>query len=272
MLNNKIGICLASLLLSFNVMGSLKLNEEEFSHNTVSVTSVSENFANNVRELKIEKEESFNNLFKKNCSQEIIIFCQNKKISSYECMKKNFNLITGQCRLILQEEFKKGISYDRLSIHDLKLTSDTLFLGSKKGLNFSIGIYKSLNAFDYRDLRFRKGFVKVRNYKYKDYNGQFVIYSAKLKNIFTDNAGISYNPHFQSGEFFFDDKGNVTVGTLSKNYEYKPHILLKKGTVVAFSNDRKLKRGILAKAVRIGKCGFLSGMEINDEKIVDCKQ
>ena len=242
---------------------------DDFSKNSATVTSVSEKFANELRDKEINSKESLSKVLEKKCKQEIGIFCSNE-MDTYNCLKNNFNLTTGQCNKILKIEFKKGISYGRLSIHDLKVTKDTKLLKNEETLNFRLATYKTKNVFDYRDIRFRKGFFQARNYNYEDYNGQFVVFSGKPKTIFKDASGISYNPYLQKGPFFFDEKGNVKIGTLNQEYEYKNHIYLKKGSVVVFNDDRTLKQGILGRSVRIGKCGYLSGMKITEYKINKC--
>lgn len=244
--------------------------KEDFSQNSVTVVSVSENFANQVKEETQRTELKMDNFLSRVCLNEITIFCSSTTDSNYDCLKNNFNLITGTCKNVLQEEFKKGISNNRLSIHDLKLTKDTKLLENKESVNYVLSTYKTPNVFDYRGIRFRKGFLQVRNYRYDDYEGQFVIYSAKPQNIFTDSSGIKYNPFFQKGPFFFDSKGNVKIGTLAKDWEYKPHIVFRKGSVIAFNNERELLKGILKKSVRVGKCAFLSGMEISDKEMNRC--
>jgi len=268
-MKHKYLLCLTiNCIFNANALAIEKLTDD-FSKNSATVTSVSEKFADEVRDKAINSKESLSNILKKNCRQEIEIFCSNE-VDTYNCLKNNFNLTTGQCNKILKVEFKKGISYGRLSIHDLKLTKDTKLLKNEEALNFRLATYKTKNVFDYRGLRFRKGFFQARNYNYEDYNGQFVVFSGKPKTIFKDASGISYNPYLQKGPFFFDEKGNVKIGTLNQEYEYKKHVYLKKGSIVVFNDDRTLKKGILGRSVRIGRCGYLSGMEISEEIIAEC--
>lgn len=267
-----LSILMSTTFNSYSSVESLKGNsnlEEEISNNSVSVTSVSEKFADEVREKEVSYKEKFKKVMGKYCYSEIEIFCSNYQ-DNYECLKDNFNLTTGKCRNVLKQEFGKGLYNNRLSIHDLKITPKTKLLKTENKINYAVSTYKTNEVFDYRSLRFRKGFFEARNYKYDDYNGQFVIYSGKPKNIFKDFSGISYNPYLQKGPFFFDEKGNVKIGTLNKEYEYKKHIYLKKGSVVVFNEDRTLHSGILSKSVRIGRCGYLKGMEISEIKIKEC--
>lgn len=260
-------LLISSLSINVNAMV-----EEDLSRNSVSVTSVSEVLANRIKEKENQKVEKYSKILEENCSQEIMIFCSNSDKTTYECLRDNFALITGSCSTILKQEFGKGIIHGSLSIHDLKLSATTKYLGAEKSLNYSIGAYKTDSVFDYRGVRFRKGMLKVRNYPYSSYRGEYVISSALPQSIFVDQAGIEYNPFFQKGPFFFDENGNVKIGTLAKEYEYKLHIYLEKGSVVAFSDDRKLLKGKLSRSVRIGMCGFIKGMDISEKEIEECKK
>lgn len=259
-------------LLSLPALAELEIELEDFSKNSVSVVSVSEGFANKVKSEGEKNKDKMESFLESQCSQEIKMLCQNVNLSNYNCLRDNFNLTTGSCRSVLQEEFKKGISLNRLSVHDLKLTQNTKFLGKQETIGFTLVDYQTDEVFDYRGLRFRKGFLKARNYKYEDYNGQYVIFSGKPLGIFKDSSGIEFNPAYQKGPFFFDSNGKVKIGSLSKNYEYKKKIILKQGTVVAFDDSGSLVKGILAKSVRIGKCGFISGMDISDKQIEECQK
>lgn len=256
--------------ISFSTMAYNEELEEDFSNNSVSVVSVSENF---VKELKSEgdkNKEAMETFLQKNCQEELLIFCKNTDRTNYNCLRDNFNLTTGKCRKILEHEFGKGIVDQRLSIHDLKLTANTKLLERQDAIGFTVGTYLSKEMFDYRGLRFRKGFLKARNYKYSDFNGQYVIFSGKPLNVFKDASGIIYNPKLQKGPLFFDEKGNVKIGTLWQDYTYKDLITLKKGTIIVFNDQHEFIRGTLAKSVRIGKCGFLTGMEITERELKNC--
>lgn len=257
------------ILISFTSFSYANVSNNDLSNNSVSVTSVSEILADKRKEKNEEKVNNLNNIFEKYCQQEITLFCRSAS-NHYNCLKQNFNLITGQCSNILKQEFGKGIIYNQLSIHDLKLSDGTKLLKTKSSINFKVATYKTGDVFDYRNIRFRKGMVQARNYRYSDYNGQYVIFSAYPKNIFIDESGIEYNPFWQKGPFFFDEKGNVKIGTLSKEFEYKPHIYLKKGSVIVFNDDRELLKGTLSRSLRVNKCGFLKNMEISDKEIEEC--
>ena len=104
--------------------------EEKISKNSVSVTSVSEKFADEVREKETPYKEKLKKVMEKYCYSEIEIFCSNYQ-DNYECLRDNFNLTTGECRNVLKREFGKGIYNDRLSIHDLKITPKTKLLKKK---------------------------------------------------------------------------------------------------------------------------------------------
>lgn len=265
-------------LLSVNVFANEGLNiyidpelQNDFSSNSATVTSVSEILANKNKPKEDLYYDKFNKLLNKYCKQEIEIFCSTNSNDNLSCLKNNFELITGNCLTVLKKELGKGVSNNRLSIHDLKLHSKTKFFGSKDKIFYKDAQYKSEHVFSYRDLVFKSGFFTARSYPYKEYNGQYVLSSALPRDIFKDNSGIEYNPFWQKGPFFFDEKGNVKIGTLAKTIEYKKHIYLKKGTLVVFDDERNLIKGTIAKSVRIGKCGFLANMEISDKKIKECK-
>lgn len=274
MLKNKKIILLVSMSLSLTSLASQPRQEEvDFRLNEAKVSSVSEYLSNKdslKKEVKVE--DTKKDLFENSCSQEITMFCSNTKKSNYDCMKENFNLTTGSCKNKLKEEFKKGVANNKLSIHDLKVPEDTVYFGSKKESTYSLGLYKSSEIFNYNNIIFDKGFFKARTYKYAEYKGQFVIYSGMIIGRFKDSSGIEYNPELQKGEFFFDQKGNVKVGTLALDYKYTDKIILKAGSLVAFNDKRELQRGILKHPIRIGKCALLSGMEISEPRIKVCKE
>lgn len=246
--------------------------QNDFKKNSTSVTSVSEILANKKQEESIDINKKYNQLLNKHCAAERTIFCNGSETDTFSCLKNNFDLITGNCHKVLKAELQVGTSKNNLSIHDLKLPRSTEYFGSKNRGSYKESQYKSKEVFDYRGIRFRKGVVTARSYAYKNYKGQYVISSGTPKSIFVDNSGIEYNPHWQKGPFFFDFKGNVSIGTLSKNMEYQKYIYLKKGSLIVFDENRNLIKGTVAKSVRIGSCSFLENMEISDIKIKSCKK
>lgn len=262
------------LLTSFSVNAEIYVDpdlQNDFKKNSTSVTSVSEVLANKKSKESNRVNQKYDLLLDKYCQAEQEIFCSGNN-DKFSCLKSNFDLMTGNCYKVLQSELQTGMTKNKMSIHDLKLPKTTKYFGSKDRVFYKDSQYKSEEVFDYRGLRFRKGFITARSYAYKDYKGQYVISSGYPKSIFVDNAGIEYNPHWQKGPFFFDENGNVSIGSLSKTYEYKQHIYLKKGSMVVFNKERELIKGIVAKSVRIGNCGFLPSMEISDKKIKTCKE
>lgn len=257
--------------LALILSASVNAKDVDFSKNTATVSSVTGKFNDEVKEVELKAKKNLVELMDKYCDEEIRIFCPSSS-DSYLCLKENYRLITGQCKELISKEFGRGIFYNRLTIHDLKLTKDSVLLKTEKRNDFTLTTYRSKNEFDYRDITFRKEKVQVRNYLDYNYEGQYVIYSGYPKSIFRDSANILYNPHFQKTPFFFDDKGFVTVGSLGQDYEYKTHAFLEKGTIVAFDKDRKLIRGILKSTVRYGRCQFLRGQEISEKDFEKCEK
>jgi len=263
-------VCLIALNTQANTVKINPQFKNDFNKNSTSVTSVSEVLANKKLSESIDINNKYNQLLNKHCAAEKEIFCSQSNTDILSCLKNNFDLMTGNCHKILNAENKVGVSKNHLSIHDLKLPKSTKYFGSKNKNTHKDSQYKAEGVFDYRGIRFKKGFLTARSYAYSSYKGQYIISSAHPKSIFTDNSGIEYNPHWQKGPFFFDVNGNVSIGTLSKTIEYKKYIYLKKGTLVVFNDKRELIKGTIAKSVRIGSCGFLKEMEISEEKIKSC--
>lgn len=260
---------LTALLMSVSAFASNNPSTIDLTKNGVNVNSVTERFATDSKEIELIVKNKIEDLMAKYCNQEIEIFCP-KGSDKYICLKNNYNLLTGQCRELMSKEFGKGIKQNRLVIHDLRLAKNTLLLKTEKREDSIIGTYSSENEFIYRNIPFRKGDLQVRNYLDFKYEGQFVIYSGYPKASFKDSANITYNPFFQKTPFFFDEKGRVTVGSLGKDYEYKTHIIFKRGTIIAFDENRKLVRGILKHSVRYGRCTFLKEQEIKDSDLEKC--
>ncbi len=244
---------------------------EDFSENYVSVSSVSEILARkNKKEIEIKKEENVESFLNKYCGKEMELFCS-ESTGKLTCLKENKSLLTGSCLKLMDIDSKNGLSSNALNIHDLRLPNKALYLGATSKKNYKDAKYKSPTVFYYRGLMFRKGYLTARNYAQNDYKGQFVVSSAYPREIFKDRAGFEFNPAWQKGPFFFDEAGNVKIGTLSKSQKYKDNIVLKINTLVVFNDKRELIKGFVEKPVRIGSCGFLSGMEISDSKIKECK-
>ena len=266
------------LLGSFTSAYSLEIKidenyQEDFTKNTINVTSVSEKLANKhllkTNALTNKYDEMLNNF----CSTEIKIFCsQESKADVKSCLLRNKDLIIDKCLRMLN---LKVDDYDKnpnqIKIHDLKISKDTRFFTSKAKGNYVETLYKTKDVFDYRGLRFKRGYLHARTYAPKDYNNQYIIASGYPKSVFTDQSGYEYNPSLQKGPFFFDEKGSVTIGTLNKDVIYKDNIILKSGTIAAFDYNRNLVKGSVAKSVRVGSCGFLKNMIITEEKIKKCK-
>ena len=277
----------SGITLANNEMGhEINLFEkDDFTKNSIKIYNVDERLNHKInREIKldipsniestlnIEKNENEKDkyMLNKYCKEELNLFCK-EDTDKNQCLISFKKLLTGKCLLLINESTKKGINiYNKLSIHDLKLPYDTKFYGYKRTIAYNIGMYNSKKDFKYRGIDFRKGFLKARNYNYDNYKKQFVIYAAKPKKEFRDNANILYNPHWQKGDFFFDEKGNVTTGTLGESFIYNKNITLKKGSLIAFNEKRELVRGILEKPIRIGKCAFLEDMIIDENKIKEC--
>lgn len=266
----KKNIYILTLCFFNSIAFGVEFEEEDLSSNSASVYSVSDKFNNESKEIELKVKKSLTELMNQYCSEEIRIFCP-ANVEAYSCLKTNYRLITGQCKNLISKEFGRGISYGRLNLHDLKLTTDAILLRTEMKKNYSLTTYRSKNAFNYRGLDFRKGKLQTRNYTDLNYSGQYVIYSALPKTIFKDEAGIVYNPKFQKTPFFFDEKGRVTVGSLGQDYEYKTHIYLQKGTVVAFDKNRKLVRGILKSTVRYNRCQLLRGQEVSEKTFEKCE-
>lgn len=246
--------------------------QNDFRKNSSTVTSVSEVLADKKKEKSIDINSKYNELLNTHCSSEARIFCNTSISNTLSCLKENSDLITGKCKKLLSANIQKISNQNSLIFHDLNLPRDSKYFGSKNMSNHKKSQYKTDSVFDYRGVRFRRGVVTVRSYSSKEYKGEYIVSSALPKTIFKDNSNIEYNPYWQKGPFFFDEKGNVSIGTLSKDLEYKKYIYLKKGTLVVFNKERELLKGIVAKSVRVGSCGFLPNMEISEEKIKECQE